>query len=440
MAIEKLDGDDFRRVGRTDFIRKGLDKMWALLVALSSLGSKSHGEGASLVAIEDAGGKFDSETVEGAMQEVGDVLADAEAAQEAAETAQGLAEAAQEAAEAAQEASESAKADAEAAQAAAEGAQGSAEAAQAAAEGAQADAETAQGSAEAAQAAAEAAQALAEAAATDASGHEADAEAAAAAALAAAQETVDAATTALKIEKNAGVIQAFRLLLPEQPADHNTIGVGADTVEFLDPLGNLHVTDPANIAVLIGADDDETRDNLVAAVNATDGDNRHASALKSDGGGGWIPALANCTEPFVAENVTADDAVEYQGADEAGGTPTPGSHSAVLAESVTHASDIWDCGNVNVNTLGGEAAAVRQVSRPSVTLTQAMLDAGAFRLVFPFAVRGWMMQVRSAAGAEVIRDEPPAMDVTARRLEFTFADGGGDNFDASDVVTVEAWD
>lgn len=73
MAIEKLDGDDYRRVRGTDFIRKGLKRIWELLLALSSLGSTSQGEGAALVGISNGGGgmaaPFTGTTVQAALTE-----------------------------------------------------------------------------------------------------------------------------------------------------------------------------------------------------------------------------------------------------------------------------------------------------------------------------------------------------------------------------------
>ena len=136
--------------------------------------SKYHAEQAAASASDAQAAQTAAETAQGKAE---DAQTAAESAQTAAETAQGKAEDAQTAAEGAQTAAETAQGKAEDAQTAAEGAQtaaetaqGKAEDAQIAAEGAQTAAETAKGKAEDAQGAAEAAKTAADADALKAEG------------------------------------------------------------------------------------------------------------------------------------------------------------------------------------------------------------------------------------------------------------------------------
>ena len=110
--------------------------------------------------------------------------------------------------------------------------------------------------------------------------------------------------------------------------------VGDDTFEFLDAADDTAAE--TNIAVLIGADDDESAENFAAAVNATNLTNEHADCFNGDG---TTPALANGTENLFAVAVTGGKVYLFA-ANAPGGVPQTG-NPASLAFAGTSANTSW---------------------------------------------------------------------------------------------------
>jgi hypothetical protein len=138
--------------------------------------------------------------------------------------------------------------------------------------------------------------------------------------------------------------------------------IGADVYEF-DGAG-------ANINVAIGGSAVVTRANLIMAINGSG------------------------TEKVFADEIVT--AVRIRAADAAGGNVVGKSPNIVLAESITHVADIWDVGNVNMNTLGGVLSGSGQVGCTALTVTAAMIANGA-RVDFPFTPSHIVVQVWTSA-------------------------------------------
>lgn len=231
------------------------------------------------------------------------------------------------------------------------------------------------------------------------------------------------------VAEDAGSIAAWQLLMPEQPAAFDTVTIGDDVYEFV--TGPQIV--PDNIAVTIGATVDDTRDNLVAAVNGT-APAAHATATLGDE---VTPARGRGTEFVLAENIAASDLVLFQAANALGGDPSPRVVDILLAESITHASDVWACGNVNVSTLGGRAPGLRAQSTATLTITAALIAAGAALISFPFTIG--MMQIATKTGdANVLTTDTFA--AVGSVVTITLAGGAAPALQPNDVVTITAWE
>jgi len=231
--------------------------------------------------------------------------------------------------------------------------------------------------------------------------------------------------------RDMGVIQTAQLILSAQPVATDTIDIGVDKYEFLSAAGSVAID--TNIAVLIGGSAAATRANLIAAISATDPDNLHDTLFLIDG---VTPAVANGTEAYVADEVGNN--VRIQSADVAGGTPQPSSASTVLAEAITDAADVWDVGNVNLNTLGGVVAGMHQEGRAAITVTAAMVTNG-LKILFPFTIGGFIVQVRTAAGVLQGTTGTDTFVPTGANMLVTFGGGAAPDIQATDIISIQAW-
>jgi len=231
-----------------------------------------------------------------------------------------------------------------------------------------------------------------------------------------------------------GSVASCRLLVANQIAHQDTIDIGTDVYEFLVSGSGLDVAADVNIGVLVGVDAEATRANLIAAINATDADNAHATLLQTDS---TTPAVANGTESLVADEIGTT--VRIRNADAAGGNPLPGEQSIVLAEAITDAADIWDCGEVNMNTLAGRGAGTQSTGYTKLAVTAAMITAGTVRVDFSFTATNFLASVESSAG--VLKADGSGADTVAIAnggLLVTLNNGAGD-IDATDVLKIIAW-
>lgn len=226
--------------------------------------------------------------------------------------------------------------------------------------------------------------------------------------------------------EDSGVAASSRFAMPNQPTTGDTVDVGADVYEFVTASGA--VADDANIAVAIGADAGETRDNWIAAVNATYEPNEHPNITNVATTG---PALANGTEALFADEVGTD--VRLRNADEAGGTVEGGSPDILLAEAVTDPADVWKEGNVNMNTLAGRAGIVRQHTLAELVVTAAMITTGDVRVDVPFTPTRFMVEVYTSAGVQ--RDAgTDSFAIASDGVVITLGGGAAPDIQATDVV------
>ena len=231
-----------------------------------------------------------------------------------------------------------------------------------------------------------------------------------------------------------GAIAAAVLGFATNPTAGDTVVIGADTYEFRAAAADL--SDDTFIAVEIGVDATTTLANLVNAINAKDGDNAHPTIFQTDS---TTPALANGTENVVGESISAGIALLIKGAASPGGAAQVGNPSIVLGETLTAPGDFWKEGNVNLNTLGGRAAAGQQSACLDKAITAAMITAGEAHFVFPFTVARFIIQCRSAGGLiRLFQNDTADIDGNGNVL-VALAGGGAPDIQATDVVTVHAW-
>lgn len=136
------------------------------------------------------------------------------------------------------------------------------------------------------------------------------------------------------------------------------------------------------------------------------------------------------------ENIFADLIdplhIRLRSADGPQGTIIPISPNIALTEDL--ASYIFDCGNVNMNTLAGGTAGARETSVQSLTINAGHVAAGELRFSFPFVVANFHVQIRSAAG--VIKGAAVDTFVINNGDILVGLIGGGADIAQTDIVTV----
>lgn len=228
----------------------------------------------------------------------------------------------------------------------------------------------------------------------------------------------------------AGVISTAALNLATVPTAADTVVIGADTYEWQAAAADL--ADDANIAVLIGGDAGISRDNLIAAINAVDADNKHPTIFQTDS---VTPALANGTEQVLADEVGTQ--VRVKSALSAGGAVAATNPSIVLGETLTAGADLWDVGDVNMNTLGAAESLTVSRSRIELTVSAAMITDGDHAIDFPHTVRGFQVQIRTAAD-KIKAAQDDTFVAAGSVLTITFPGLAGD-VAATDILSIYAW-
>ena len=230
--------------------------------------------------------------------------------------------------------------------------------------------------------------------------------------------------------KDAGGAAVAQAVQSGVPTTLDTLVIGADTYQFVTAAGD--VDNDTYIAVTIGSAE-VTLDNLILAINATYLDNEHPTLFKI---GGVLPALANGTEYLLADKI-GTTFCRIRSAVKAGGAVKSADPSIVLNASAA-TNYVFDCGDVNMNTLGGKVASTaRNSAVTQITITTAMLTATQVRLSFPFTVAGFLIQGRTSSGVRVaILVDTSVLDNGDVLLGVT----AGGSLANTDVVTVLAWD
>lgn len=207
--------------------------------------------------------------------------------------------------------------------------------------------------------------------------------------------------------ENDGVVAEAVLIFSNNPSDGDTIAIGADTYEF----DNNASTTGGRIAVTIGATAADTLTTLIGAINN------------------------NGTASVIADVLGSD--LRIRSANTRGGSPVGADPSIVLAESITAASNVWVQGNVNLNTLAGQARGVQRTARGQLTVTTAMITSEPFTVgSFSFTPTGFMAHVRSSTGlAKQVTD---LFTISGARLVLNV--DGATNVANGDVVSFIVWE
>ena len=233
---------------------------------------------------------------------------------------------------------------------------------------------------------------------------------------------------------DAGSVPTAQIEISAQPATGNTLTIGGDVYQFRPAAASV-TNDTYKAVEIAGAGAAATAANLVLAINATYHPDQHPNIFKI---GGVVPALADGTENVVADYIAGTTSVRIRYAANPGGAIAVGSPSIVLAENITDIADVWDVGNVNMNTLAGHVNMNRQHAIAQLTITAAMVTNTMARVDFPFAPVIIKVQIMSSGG--VIRANGTDTFVIGNNgVLITLASGAAPNIQSTDIVTIEAW-
>lgn len=236
---------------------------------------------------------------------------------------------------------------------------------------------------------------------------------------------------------DSGTFAAARILLATTPTANDTITMGANVYEW-QPNGGA-VTDDAFIAVEIDGIVN-SQANLVAAVNATYNPDEHPNITNV---ATTAPALANGTENLFGEAQGPGQGVSIRSAVAPGGAEVSANPDVLLAENLTAAADVWDVGDVNLNTLGHLPAANRRHSRIGFTVTAAMITEGIRVLIFPFFVSKSGLTVQVWGGDDPFARVAGTDTVLApgqQLVAIVFGGGIAPDIQAGDVLILDAWE
>jgi hypothetical protein len=167
-----------------------------------------------------------------------------------------------------------------------------------------------------------------------------------------------------EIAKSKGSVAVVTLTQSGQPIANETLAVGADTYEANGAGGNINF--------VIAGTAEGTLNNLLAA------------------------AVASGTEDLYWDKLSATQ-LRIRSASAPQGTIIASDPSVAITEGLTNW--ISGVGNVNMNTLAGKAAGKQSMCATKLTITSAMITAGAVRIAFPFPPAVLQITVLTSTGA-----------------------------------------
>lgn len=231
---------------------------------------------------------------------------------------------------------------------------------------------------------------------------------------------------------DAGTVATWRMDFVNTPVTGDTATIGADVYEFR--AAAEQISNDTYVGVFLGVSAAACLTNWVAAINGAG--TGIADGILAVGGGGPL-LVENGTETVFADEIATDLRCRY--ADAVGGTPAAGDPSIVLAENITNAANIWDCGDVNTNTLAGAIAGHRPHAVTQVTVTTAMITNG-LMINFPFVVTHFRVYP-SVAGVPRWQDTAvtDAFALTSEGIGCAFGGGAAPNIQNGDTLDIEAW-
>ena len=253
--------------------------------------------------------------------------------------------------------------------------------------------------------------------------------------------TIDSGTTWTEtaalptVEQDSGMPVSVLMDFVNTPTTGDTATIGADVYEFRAAAEDI--SNNAYIGVFLGVSAAACLVNWVAAINGAG--TGIADGILAVGGGG--PLLVEDGTELIVANVAGTD-LRIRTAAAVGGAVIGANPSIVLAEAITHANNIWNVGNVNLNTLGGIAAGARPMAVTNFAVTAAMIT-NTFRLDPNFTVTDYEVFVTTSAGVprwNGVGATTDAVAISNNGLLFTFGGGAADaDIQATDIVYVKAW-
>jgi len=201
---------------------------------------------------------------------------------------------------------------------------------------------------------------------------------------------------------DAGEVAVAQIIQAGQPVAAETLTIGADVYEA-DGVG-------ANINFVIGGTPAETMANLLTEI------------------------VANGTENLFADAIGAT-VIRLRSADAPQGNVVAANPNIAVTEAMTNY--IFDCGNVNLNTLGGRVAGQSRIVVGSLPLNAGHIAAGEARISFPADVTDAVVQLSTATNvAHAIGTDSWTID--NGDILITLPGGGAPDAVAGDIVRVVA--
>lgn len=205
-----------------------------------------------------------------------------------------------------------------------------------------------------------------------------------------------------------GAVAVAELVFSGQPLDTETVTIGADVYEFDN---NATCCTGGNIQVTVGGSAEATLDNLVTKINTSG-----TVSVRGDKRG--------TTNLMVAS------------ASAAGGTATAADPSIALTEAASNV--VWRPGNVNMNTLAGQALTVEKRACSTLSVTTALVGgADALLFKFDFTPNEFSVQVRDSVG---VLKQNVSDRWTLANAGILWTSAGATHVANSDVVVACVWE
>jgi hypothetical protein len=217
--------------------------------------------------------------------------------------------------------------------------------------------------------------------------------------------------------RNRGVIAAARMAFSVNPTANDTIAIGSSTFKYVGVLGAA----VAQTQILIGG-------NAAASLAST------LNAINGVTDATVVPATTPFAGSIVADAVTAT-VLRIQTANVQGGTAVPAVPSTTtLTASISGGASAWSI--ANLTAAGGKVLADQDISSGILTITAAMVTAGAFDVELPFTPTAVLWSGYASTG--VLRSVNEAVTISGSAIHLALAGGGSPNWQAGDTFRFEA--
>lgn len=225
-------------------------------------------------------------------------------------------------------------------------------------------------------------------------------------------------TTPTRGEKmQMGEVCAARLNMATDPSNADTVTIGGHVFKFLTTLIAADTTTQVTRGVSAAA----TRAAFIDAINGT------ANVLV-------VPATTPHTLALLADEVDTSRVRIRQASSKGGSVRIAAPTSVAVSESLTNASDVWDC--ANMNETGCAPGLACQMVRRAITAT--MITATKTHFEFPFTPTKFVASVKLSTGGHRVLDADDLFTISGNAIKLTLAGGAAPDIQATDIVQLWA--